>query len=330
MLEAARIVVRLPNHLGDACMALPALRLLQRAGRRPVLAGKPWAGELFAGCGWEVLPLPAQRLPRLALLRQRGGGGDGLLLTNSFSTALEFRLAGLRSTGYATDGRRVLLRHALDVPAGPPPHMVVYYARLADAAIRGGAPADLPDLMPAIPAALDLPLADAPRERARHTLRAAGVDGAFCVLCPVAVGLHRGRVKAWAGFTALCETLARRGHRVVGCPGPGEHDAVARLLPGATILPTTDVATFAALLAASRLVVANDSGPGHLAAAVGVPLVSIFGVTQPDVTQPWGPNVTRVGDSDGWPDARVVERAVLYALESDRGQASPNATVSSA
>jgi heptosyltransferase-2 len=101
---------------------------------------------------------------------------------------------------------------------------------------------------------------------------------------------------------------------VVACPGPGEHAAVAAVLADAVILPSTDVGAFAALLAASRLVVANDSGPGHVAAAVGARLVSVFGVTEPTRTRPWGPGVTLVGSERGWPRYEEVLAAVEGAL----------------
>ena len=97
-------------------------------------------------------------------------------------------------------------------------------------------------------------------------------------------------------------------------PGPGETDAVRAAVPTATILPESDVGTFAAVLAQAALAVANDSGAGHVAAAVNVPLLSIFGVTDPARTQPWGPHVVRVGAADGWPDYTSVRGAVFGTL----------------
>ena len=75
----------------------------------------------------------------------------------------------------------------------------------------------------------------------RHVLRSVltmlgvsiGVGADYIVLCPVAVGLHRGRVKAWDGFGRLCDELRAQGHAVVACPAPGEREAVNAALRGA-------------------------------------------------------------------------------------------------
>ena len=122
-------------------------------------------------------------------------------------------------------------------------------------------------------------------------------------------------MKAWDGFTRLQRELLARGHRVVVLPGPGERDEVRRVLPEAIVLPESDVGAFAALLAEAQLVVANDSGPGHLAAAVGAPLVSVFGVTQPEKTRPWGPRVRMVGSGSGWPSYEEVSAVVDGLLD---------------
>jgi heptosyltransferase-2 len=101
---------------------------------------------------------------------------------------------------------------------------------------------------------------------------------------------------------------------VLACPGPGEHETVLRAVPGTLLLPHTDLGTFGALLSMARVVVANDSGPGHLAAAVGARLISVFGVTQVEKTRPLGPNVQVVGGNAGWPGYDEVRAAVFSAL----------------
>jgi heptosyltransferase II len=278
------LIVRLPNHLGDACMALPALDLLAGRGFALTLVGRAWAKDLFAAYAWTVVSLPSSRVERLRVLRNIKVN-TGLLLTNSFGSALEFQLAGISAAGYARDGRSWLLRKAIAVNASD--HMVEYYYRLATSLVSTSLD---------IPRDLQLRIGDNAVQRAHDLLAMYGVNAKYVVLCPVAVGFHRGKVKAWDGFTRLNRELLACGRQVVAMPGP-------------------DVATFAAVLAGARLVVANDSGPGHLAAAVGARLISVFGVTEPEQTRPWSTSATLVGSGDDWPYYEDVRIAVDAALD---------------
>ncbi len=285
-------------------MALPALDVLAENGYRLTLVGRPWAQDLFAAYPWPVVALFGSRFEHIRTLRKIKGNA-GLLMTNSFGSAGEFRLAGISAVGYARDGRSWLLRKAVEVNADD--HMVEYYHRLATALI--GAPSE-------IPRDLQLRISETARQRAHDALALAGASGQYVVLCPAAVGSHRGKVKAWDGFTRLNRELLAAGVQVVAMPGPNETAAVRDALPGAIVLPEADVGTFAAVLADARLVVANDSGPGHLAAAVGARLISVFGVTEPEKTRPWGSNARLVGSANGWPRYEEVSAAVDNALRS--------------
>jgi heptosyltransferase-2 len=305
------IIVRLPNHLGDACMASPALDLLASRGYALTLAGRDWARDLYSGYPWQMLTLPPGRAARVRALwrlrRSLPGDTPLLLLTNSLSSALEARLAGLAPVGYDTDRRGWLLARAIPVPERwtGDMHTVEYYHWLARCVIDRPVPA---------PTRIELRLAPNAYVHARWALEAAGVRAPYVMLCPIATGMHHGKVKAWDGFSRLCDELAARGLTVVACPGPGEHDAVAAAVPRAVLLQETDVAGFAALLAQARLVVANDSGPGHLAAAVGARLVSVFGVTELEKTRPLGERVRVVGSGGGWPGYEEVRSVVLGEL----------------
>lgn len=302
---ARTLTVRLPNHLGDACMALPALDLLAHEGFDLTLGGRPWGESLFSAYGWPYVALSGSTSDNVAALRTARSGRDaaGVLLTNSFSTAFEFWRAGYSSVGYARGGRSWLLHRAL--PVDPHDHMVEYYYRLAQTQVRHAPP---------VPRELRLRVSESAKHRARSMLKDARVTDRFVVLCPLAVGTHRGHVKAWSGFAHLAVGLEKRGVAVVAMPGPGESAAVGAALPGVTVLPEGEVAVFAALLADSQLVVANDSGAGHVAAAVGARLVSVFGVTELEHTRPWGSRATIVGSSNGWPSYEEVEAAVDAAL----------------
>ncbi len=313
------LIIRLPNHLGDACMALPALDLLAAQGVSLTLVGRAWATELFAAHPWPAIGLPGARMAGVAALRKlrasHPGPHDALLLTNSFSSALEFRLAGLRPGGYARDGRSLLLRRAISVPQAwyGDMHTIEYYLHLVRAYLNLAA-SDAP-------AAASVPrlalTADA-RARAAAALALAGVAAGaqpnYVVLCPVAQGRHRGQNKCWDGYARLGRQLRERGLAVVICPGPGEAAAATAAVPDARVVGALDLGGFAALLARSCLVVANDSGPGHLAAAVGARLVGVFGVTDPSKTCPRGPGVHIAGGAAGWPSYEEVAALVLSLL----------------
>jgi heptosyltransferase-2 len=293
------LIVRLPNHLGDACMALPALDLLADRSFALTLVGRPWAKELFSAYTWKVVSLSSSRIQALRDTKV----DTGLLLTNSFGTALEFRLAGISAIGYARDARSWLLHKAIAINASD--HMVEYYYRLAQV---------LAGTSPDVPRDLRLRIGEPARQRAQQLLAGHDVASKYVALSPVAVGFHRGKAKAWDGFTRLNVELLADGIKVVAMPGLNESATVRQALPGATVLPESDVATFSAILAGASLVVANDSGAGHLAAAVGARLISVFGVTEPEKTRPWSTRATLIGSSSGWPSYEEVRSAVYSAL----------------
>jgi heptosyltransferase-2 len=296
------LAVRLPNWVGDVCMTLPALALLAASGFRIHALGRGWATDLLAG-----LPIGVGKLPKglfaSAAAWRASGCREGLLFTNSFGSALQMRLGGVRAVGYRQELRGPLLAHRL--LKAERIHEVQAFWRLALAVLeRHGLPAPTGPI-PFTP----LPLTPAHHAAAETALATAGIAGPFIALCPLAVGTIAGRAKQWPSFPLFCRGLIEQGERVVACPGPGEEEAAAAALPGATLLPGLGLGAYAAVLARARRVVANDSGPMHLAAAVGVPVLGIFGLTEPGRTRPWSELGTTVGDWNGWPSVAAVREA---------------------
>jgi heptosyltransferase-2 len=314
--DAQPLLVRLPNWVGDVCMALPALRALEAAGFAPTLAGRRWAADLLAGHGWPVIALPAGPPAAARALRDAGAPRRGLLLTNSLGSALALRLAGVSALGHRGEGRSPLLGRAISRPGAL--HEAEVFWRLAARAVEWLGRGDLP---PSPPAELGLRLTDAHRAAARDALARAGLDARarYAVVAPLATGTIAGQDKAWRGFDALERALRDAGLATVCCPGPGEDEAARIATPGAMRLRGLGLGAYAAVCEGARVTVANDSGPMHLAAAVGAPVVGVFGPSDPRRTGPWGGRAIALGGRGAWPDLREVERtAIEFARLPDR------------
>ncbi len=310
-MSARPLIIRLSNWVGDVILTLPSIRMLQQHGHSPHLVGKAWAPALLSGEHWPVQVRPQGLRANVALLRsmQYGAAKDptqkpprsnALVLPNSFSSALEMRLAGLRATGYAHEGRSFLLGRALP-RAGDDAHALMRYWTLCCRFL---------DIHAAPPLAIDLRSAPADQAAADALLAARGIRPGFIALCPMAGGTFEKLDKSWPHFAAFTQALSALGRDIVVCPGPGEEAFVAEHHPKAQSLKGVRLGVYGALLRRAALVVANDTGPGHLAAAVGAPLLSVLGPTLPQQWAPWGPNVEVIRHWPRWPQVdEVLARA---------------------
>ncbi len=317
-------------------MALPALARLSQAGYDLRLVGKRWAGALLAGQFEPPAVLPsgtAARIRRLRALRDappplsaRGGQVDTLLLTNSFSSALESRLAGLHPLGYRQDGRSWLLSRGVRPPATAV-HESARFDTLARALIEHNARIGLaPDQRSGEASPWPQLLLSTQAEASAESLLASRLanhqDGqpAFACLVPFATGTLKGAAKAWPQFPAFAAELATR-LPVVVVPGPAEVEQTRRDFPGCISLENVDLGVYGAILARASVVVANDTGPAHLAAAVGAPLVSVLGPTDAGRYRPLGPR-TSIVQASPWPTVSEVRSAVdrVLAVGGQAGQ----------
>ncbi len=305
------VLCRLPNHVGDCCMTLPALRLLEASGFTPMLTGKRWAEDLMSGMGWRFDPIEghvSEDLHRIRYISNHLGPRPlGLLFPNSFSSALLFTIGRVRNAGFPTDGRRFLLDKIVDEPG--PMHEVERFFRLAHGAIKawGGTPA-----WDAVPEQLGMKLLARHEAAARNLMAEHGIPENFALLAPIARGLHHGKEKQWKHFNELCDPLRSMGIEPIIFPSAREEEANRIACPNATILPPTTLGNYAALAKRARIVIANDSGISHVAAAVGANQITLLGVTDPDRTRPWNSKAVCLGNStEGWPSFNDV----LSALE---------------
>jgi lipopolysaccharide heptosyltransferase II len=318
-MEPRPLIVRLRNWVGDVILGVPALQLLASHGYQLQLVGKGWAPALLAGQSWPIHVRPQawrDRVAQLRALRRAARAVDrrfdarenALVLPTSFSGALEMRLAGLRAVGYAQEARGFLLARSEPITYGG--HALISYWELACRMLRIEQPA---------PPSIDLRLAMVDVEQADALLRQHGVEPGFIVICPFAGGTFEKLDKTWPHFPAFARALLASGRQVIACPGPGEEAMLREHYPGVTSLDGVKLGAYGALLQRATLLVSNDTGPGHLAAAVGGRVISVLGPTKPEQWAPWGPTVTIVQRPQPpgvivWPDADEVMQRVREAL----------------
>jgi heptosyltransferase-2 len=298
-----RVVIRAPNWVGDAVMAVPALRELRRifSAARVTLVARSWVAGLLEDEGLfdELIPVSdARGLKRLSVFladarRLRAEKADlAVLLQNAFQAALVAKAGGARRVaGYPTDGRRALLDYPIafehDYKAQ---HQTRYYLNIAaelERRLTGTSLVDIESARPRLHAREDL------KHSARAMLEGHGVTQSSRVVV-INPGATNSRAKQWLPerFAETADLLAARdGFQAVIVGTAADVEAatcVARLMrsPVAMLAGSTSISELKGVLACSSLVLSNDTGTAHVSAALGVPTVVVFGPTEHVVTRP--------------------------------------------
>ena len=296
-----RIVVRGTNWVGDAVMIVPALRSLRRLlpNAHITLATRSWSRGLFDGADFLDDLLIYDRAPGefMAPLRQarewRQRSFDlAILFQNAFEAALIARVARVPfRIGYATQQRGFLLTHSLPLPQWHNSrHESFYYLNII---------AHLETLLYGSSKILDrepvfnLTVSGDRKAEAFEFLRASGGSDSppIVALCP---GSINSRAKRWPAerYAALADRfIDEMGANVLLIGSPGELDVseeVRQHMRREPLMLTgkTDLAQAVAILSLVDLLVTNDTGPAHIASALGRPTLVIFGPTNPLTTRP--------------------------------------------
>jgi heptosyltransferase II len=319
MSTSSVMLIRLPNHVGDVVLALPAIERIQSAGMQPHLLGKPWIHDLlspYRARSWVTHSYPHHFRDRIGLLRRlrqdlsprlpASSRPDALVLPNSFSSALELRLAGWSPCGYPGDGRSWLLRRRVRaIKENAEYQRFLSIAQSAISEIASTHTSNEPSYW----------VTDEALSAAKSTLTNVMPNrqtlNRVVLICPFAAGQIAGRSKEWPHFPALAQQLHAAGFVVVLCPGSvGEIERSGFQYPNCIVLEKVGLADYASLLAVVGTVVANDTGPGHLAAAVGANVISVRGPDSSDKYLPVGVRV-RIAHANGtWPDLSLVRGMV--------------------
>jgi heptosyltransferase II len=272
----SRVLVVAPNWIGDALMAQPLLARLRekRPGIKLDVLAPDWVAPVARRMPEvdEVIAVPFRhgalqlgRRWRVARILKARAYDEAIVLPNSWKAALVPFLADIpRRTGYVGEARYGLLNR---LHRKPDKAMRRHYARLAEA----------PDAEPRQPLPQARLRIDA--ARAAATRERFGVKGRYAVLCP---GAEYGPAKRWPYFAELAARLDLPAI-LLGSPNDA---AAAAGIAGTNLVGKTTLDEAIDLIADAALVVSNDSGLMHVAAALGRPLVALFGSSSPEQTPP--------------------------------------------
>lgn len=284
-----KILVRATNWIGDAIMSLPALRALH--SRFPdaeiTVLARPWVAALYDGeCSiHRVVPLEGGRWRTPRQLR-RERFDLAVLFPNSLESAAQVFLTGARRrVGYARDGRSLLLTTAVRIPKPGeiPAHERYYWLEMLR---RAGMIETLPEVTEILFDGID-----EARERGQQLFRERGIDRPVVGVSP---GAAFGTAKRWLP-ERFAESAALLGQRLGGSVAVfGSHaerelcEQIAVVSGGENLAGETSLRQFIDMTAACLLFLTNDSGAMHIAAALAVPSVTVFGPTDETGTSPSG------------------------------------------
>jgi heptosyltransferase-2 len=288
-----KIVVRAPNWIGDAILSMPALASLPKnfPDAKIWVCASEWTRGIFDPLDWiqgTISLSNKNSFPKIRLEAQelkKHAFDIGILFTNSFGSALLFSLAKIPERwGYARDGRHILLTRSLRTsPLEAPRHHLHYYLSLIS---RLG--------LKTAPAELDFTLTEKAVSQAKKLLQSLSVDTKkpIYILSP---GASYGPSKRWpALFFARLASLLQTHHGaqilIIGSETDTEiARSIAALMsnPPIDLTGKTTLPQLAGLISQSSLFITNDSGPMHLANALRVPVIAIFGPTDPRITGPY-------------------------------------------
>lgn len=302
-----KLLIRATNWVGDAIMALPALQVVRErfAEAHIAILALPYVAQIYEGqeIADELIAFDRKGAhvgiggrEKLAAMLKAKRFDTALLLQNAFDAAWVAWRAGIpQRIGYNRDGRRLLLTKAIRVPKAEeiPAHEKFYYLELLR---RAG----WLDVLPDVPE-IKLRVGAEDSKRAEETLRGLGAR-AGATRVAVGAGASYGSAKCWPPerfARALNQLQKERDADFVlfGTPTEGEVSAAIQAglnRPAIDLTGKTQIAELPALLSRCSAFLGNDSGAMHVAAAVGLPVVAVFGPTDPFGTAPVTPNCTIV------------------------------------
>ena len=289
-----KILIRLPNWIGDAVLAIPAITAVRSFYKHSeiTLLGLYPVLQLLKQNGIADRTITIERkgptlFGKLALVQElkKEKFDLAILLQNAFEAAFIAFLSGIPYRyGFDRDGRRFLLSHPIPSPRLEKIHQLDYYLELVGA-IKGVDP------LWSIPT---LHLTEEEKENAGQVLEQNAISKSDLII-GINAGAAYGSAKRWIPerFAQLGDRLIKKNAKVIFFGSPRERRMIERIIESMEGKPVnlagkTEIRELMGLISQCNLFVTNDSGPMHIASALEIPLIAIFGSTDSNTTSPVG------------------------------------------
>jgi len=266
-IKKKKLVIRLPNHLGDTLMTYPMLLALEKSDIDFICIGKPWVKDLFSGKKFNIIATDNIKYCQLYKILIKIKSKYCLLCTNYLSTIIPCLF-----TGSYLIGNNYLCSSYIKYNNNL--HQVENYWRLGEKFIDKKI--DLKNIDEKIPFSNESIL------KANPILSIINND--FIVICPYANNLHKKQNKEWPHWKKFCQTFKK--YKIILLVAKDDFIRAKKNYKDC-LLFSENLVTTAYIMTKAKYVLTNDSGAMHLASFFGANVIGIFGPTDIVKTRPW-------------------------------------------
>ena len=269
-MNEGQLIVRLPNWIGDTLMVYPMLLALQKSKVDFVCLGHPWINELFSGTSINFVSSPeVKKIKWCYQFYKKNKFKHAILCTNTLSSAIPMRLAGLKPFGYhSLSGNNLKYDDSL--------HTVENYFALAQSFL--GKDLQLNQVDDKIPI-------DKKNKEIAEMIIKEKIKSDYIVICPYATNLHKGKNKEWPYWKEFCEKF-KNDLKIISLVSKSDLARFKRDFPDVMVM-SEGLSLTGCLMKHARYVLANDSGAMHIASFFGANVIGLFGATEINKTRPW-------------------------------------------
>ncbi|MCP4706831.1 MAG: lipopolysaccharide heptosyltransferase II [candidate division Zixibacteria bacterium] len=289
-MENYKYLIRIPNHLGDSIMALPAVKafLSSKQNDNTALLLPEWAKPVYRNLKTKFLLAPSDKLHGLTAitfqtkLLRKYKIDNGILLTPSFSSALIMFIGGIKNRyGYTDDNQNFLLNKSISLPKGEIQHRSEKYKLLLEKTANNNLKISAPKIT----------VPDSHKFDTSKLLNKSRIDNnqKYIVIAPQAIAESR----RWGtdNYSTLAHKIVQNyDFKIILVGTSDQYETAQKIVKNEqkilNLCGQTNIEQAASVLAGAKLFIGNDSGLAHLASAVDIPLLILSGADNPKETSP--------------------------------------------